>query len=160
MRLMPSQLFAKTDSDEDGRKYEKPWHRQAALLTAAGWSPSQVADFCQVSPQTVREVLRTRWFQEQVTLALEANGGADMIKMFQAECLNAHITLCELRDSPETPPAVRANICTGMLERVYGKATQRIETNTAPRSTDPVQEVARLEAENNRLRDSVKPSLS
>ena len=58
-------------------------------------------------------------------------------------------TLIELRDNPETPASVRAMICKDLLDRVLGKAVQRIEAVNEVHSDDPVKEVEMLEAISN-----------
>lgn len=159
-RLMPDSLFNKVDTAEEGVKREKPWHRQAAYFIAGGYSPKQVAEICEVNVDTVRNILRTPWFQKEVLNAQEADGGRDLIQMMKAEVLNSHLKLMELRDADTTPRHVVANICNGLIDRVYGKALTRVEVDSTHRSADPVAEVAALEAENERLRKATTGGLS
>jgi hypothetical protein len=83
---------------------------------------------------------------------MEANGQNDLMALFKAELLNSHNILVELRDNPQVSPVVRANIANTMIERIYGKATQRIETSPTANISDPLAEEQRLREENERLR--------
>ena len=153
-RLMPAALFNNRVTPEEGRKAEQPWHRRAAYLIAAGWKTKDVADDCGVVPNTIRDLLKTPWFQDQVTAAQEADGGRDIITMFKRQVVDANEVLVTILHDEKAPFSVRANIATSMIERVYGKATQRVDLTTHARSSDPTKEAQQLAAENERLRKS------
>lgn len=134
------------------RKFEQPWHRQAAHLLAAGKSQKETALICDVDKVSVNQLFRVPWFQEMVVELMEANGQNDLMALFKAELLNSHNTLVELRDNLQVSPTVRANIANTMIERIYGKPTQRVETSSTANISDPLAEEQRLREENERLR--------
>jgi len=139
-------------SQKAHRVYEQPWHRTAAHLLASGKSQKETAEVLGVDKVSVSQLFRTPWFQEMVIELMEANGQNDLMALFKAEVLNSHNVLIELRDNPQTSPTVRANISLSYIERIYGKATQRIETSPTANISDPLAEEQRLREENERLR--------
>lgn len=147
-----SRTFHGDRTEKTNVRFEQPWHRLAATLLASGKSQKETALLCEVSTGSVRKLFGTPWFQKMVIELMEANGQNDLMALFKAEVLNSHITLVELRDNPQVSPTVRASIATGFIERIYGKATQRIETSPTANISDPLAEEQRLREENERLR--------
>ena len=139
-------------TDKTHGRLEQPWHRLGATLLASGKSQKDTAVLCDVSISAVRRAFGTPWFQTMVIELMEANGQNDLMALFRSEVLNSHNILVELRDDPQVSPTVRANIATGFIERIYGKATQRIETSPTANISDPLAEEQRLREENERLR--------
>lgn len=132
---------------------ELPWHRQAALMFAAGAvTITEVAQAFGVKNQTVGNLLRQPWFQERVNLLMAEKGGRDVMAMFRAETYGSIVTLIELRDSDKVPSPVRRACAVDILDRALGKPLQRVESSNVPTSDDPVAEVKRLEEANERLR--------
>ena len=133
---------------------EKPWHRVAAYLFASGYNTlKDVAEACDVSQPTVRNLLRQPWFQERVNRLLAANGGKDVLALLRSEQINSMVVMVEMRDNVNTPPPVRAGICKDILDRTLGKATQRVLVEESAASDDPVAEARRLESELARSRE-------
>lgn len=138
--------------NKQAKVFEKPWQRAAAhMFGQACMSNAEVAAACGVNIQTVRVLLATPWFQEHVT-ALMADKGKDVMDFFRAEGMSSALTLIELRDNVKASPAVRKAAADSILDRAYGKAVQRVETNSVLTSSDPVAEERRLREENERLR--------
>jgi hypothetical protein len=134
---------------------EKPWHFAAALMFARGEVTSkEVAEAFDVSPVTVRNLLRQPWFQERVTKLMVEHGGRDIMQLFRAEGFNSLVTLVEIRDDTKVSASVRSANARDILDRALGKPIQRIEQSNLPTSADPVDEVKRLEEANERLRAS------
>jgi predicted transcriptional regulator len=134
---------------------EQSWHRIAATLYALGASQAQIARELDRTPQAVCNLVKQERFQSSVA-EIMAENSRDIMELFKAERINTLATLIELRDNPETPASVRAMICKDLLDRVLGKAVQRIEAVGEVHSDDPVKEVEMLEAEVKRLRDSIR----
>lgn len=134
---------------------EQPWHRFAAYLFASGCTNcKQVAEIVgDITPKTVRNLLRQKWFQERVTKLLADQGGRDIMALLRAEQFNSLIVMIDIRDDSKMPPAVRSNICRDILDRTLGKPVQRIETSDTPTSDDPVAEAQRLKEEIARSRE-------
>jgi hypothetical protein len=141
----------KTAPNDRPVRFEKPWHRHAAHMLAAGVPASEVAEACECSTQTIRNLIRTPWFQEVMNELIDRNGGRDVQALFKAEQFNSFTTLCEIRDDPKVSPAVRANVAIRFIEQVSGKPTQRVEVESTAKSSDPVAEVERIERENLQL---------
>lgn len=135
---------------------EEPWHRHAAYYYANGMSVNDIAKQCEKDRSTVFYLVRKPQFQAQVTAIIEANG-MDIMSLFKGEAMNSLLTLLQLRDDEKVSPNTRANIATGIIDRVCGKATQVIE-HKAAESSDPVKQAAAYEAEAKRLRESLEPS--
>lgn len=157
-----SRLFGRPDpKPREVRKWEKPWHRNAAYMFATGKaSMKMVAHACDVDYSSVKALFRNPWFQETLLEIQKENGAEDIMAQFKAECASSLATLIELRDDLEAPASVRRQSAVDILHQVLGKPTQRVEMDEKPRSVDPVAEVAFLEQENKRLADSSPASSS
>lgn len=155
-------LFGRPDAvGQEVRKWEQPWHRNAAYMMASGkYSAKAVAAACEKSYNCVLQLLKNKWFQTTVLEIQKENGAGDIMELFRAECHNSLVTLIEIRDDPKAPQSVRRASAIDILHQVLGKPTQRVEMDATPRSDDPVAEVARLEQENARMKDTSPASSS
>lgn len=143
------------------RKWEKPWMTNAAFMWASGkYSAKAIAAAQEVSYVAVLGLMKNDWFQEKVALIQQEHGAGDIMSIFRSECQNSLLTLIEIRDDPKAPQSVRRASAIDILHQVLGKPTQRVEMDATPRSDDPVAEVARLEAENARMKDTSPASSS
>lgn len=134
------------------RKYEQPWHRDAAVLASCNKSQRYIAEFCGKSSDVVCILFKQPWFQTLVLeIKREEMGHADVLEFFEAEVLTSAATLVELRDKPSTPASVRRQCAVDIIERVMGKPQQKVEVKGVAYSEDPVAEVARLERETQQL---------
>lgn len=138
---------------------EKPWHRHAAHLYMNGYSTSQIAAETGHCTTTVSQLLHSPNFNVLIATLIEQNGGKDLIESFKTDAVKAHSVLVEILDNDKASLQLKAKVATDMIERVYGKATQRIEHGEI-RSDDPVAEVERLKKENALLTEAQRPSLS
>ena|SRR2546430_3102215 len=136
-------------------RVEQPWHKAAAYLFATGQaSTKDVAEACNKTEPTVRNLLRQDWFQERVTSLMAANGGRDIISLLKGEQINSLVCMIDLRDDKATPAPVRSDICKNILDRTLGKPITRIESeDKTPHSDDPVAEARRLKEELARSRN-------
>lgn len=157
-----NRFFGRTDpKGTHVRRYEQPWHRNAAYMVASGtYSMKAVAAACDKSYAGVLQLLKNPWFQETVAEIQKENGAKDIMDVFRAECMSSLATIVELRDNEKTPPAVRRQSAIDILHQCLGKPTQRVEMEQNVTSDDPVAEVARLENENERLRHTTALPLS
>lgn len=134
-------------------KVEKLWHKAAVALEIAGWSPNDIAASCGVTPSAVAYLRRSPIFQKQVLDGMMKNGGTQAMALLKEQIVPSIKTMVAIRDDKEAPKAVRANICRDFLDRVEGKAVQRVEVkDTTVKSDDPVADVARLQQEVEHLR--------
>jgi hypothetical protein len=134
-------------------EHEQVWHRAAALAFASGASAKCVATQLGKSQPAVLNLLRQDWFQEKVTAILaEFREERDIMRLLVAEQARSLVTMIEVRDDPTKPCAVRVACAKDILDRTLGKPTQRVEVSQETTSDDPVNEYAKLEEENARLR--------
>lgn len=135
---------------------EEPWHRVALTLFAAGLSQKEVAECCSRSLPTVGTLKRQPWFQEAlVKLVEERTGSRDILELMKAECLGALQVQLDIMHNEKASPSVRANVANSILDRVYGKATQKVEVSGGIKSGDPVAEVEELKRQNAEHRKSL-----
>lgn len=140
---------------EGDRVFEFPWHKTAAYMLAGGMPMNKVAAALGRTPNSISLLMREKWFQQAITEAMSEHGGKDVMDMIKGEALASLSVLLSLRDDVTVKPQVRATIASDILDRAFGKPTQRVETVGVPKADDPVAEVERLERENNRLASSV-----
>lgn len=162
-RDMPG-LFGRVETQwlKDSRKNvqeEKPWHRHAALLYMKGYQVKQIAEETGYCTTTVSQLLHSPRFNVLVATLIERNGGKDLIESFKTDAAEAHNVLVSILHNDKAALSLRAKVATDMIERVYGKATQRIEHGEI-RSDDPVGEVERLRKEVADRTNALLPSLS
>lgn len=154
-----------TANDDDGRRYarlfhghgeptreiqrERPIHRLAACLCAAGMSFREVARRLNVSEVTVGNWFRQKWFQEFVDEEIRIAGLDPLKNLLQGAAKDSVITLIELRDDHKVSPSVRAKCASDLLDRAYGKAPAQVHhthgTDTA------LKEMAAVDREINEL---------
>lgn len=101
---------------------ERPIHRLAACLCAAGMSFTEVGKRLGVANTTVGNWFRQKWFQEFVDQEIMAAGIDPLKNLLAGAAKDSVLTLIELRDTPSTPPSVRCKAAMDLLDRAYGKA--------------------------------------
>jgi hypothetical protein len=84
------------------------------------------------------------WFVEKVN-QIVAERGADAVELLRGAQTTAIQTMIAILNDPMVPARVRLMAADSIIDRVAGKATQRIEAVGAAPSSDPVAEVALLE---------------
>jgi lambda repressor-like predicted transcriptional regulator len=125
---------------------ERGWHTLAAHLYATGATGTQLAREFGKDRDTVYNLLRQPWFMERVN-QIVAERGADAMELLRGAQTTAIQTVIAILNDPMVPARVRLMAADSIIDRVAGKATQRIEAVGAASSSDPVAEVARLEQE-------------
>lgn len=153
----PHSQFHGVAGDQTIIQREKPWHRQAAYLFAAGRDRVEVARALEKSTDQVRVLMKQEWFQHLVT-SLMAEDGKDITDLFKAEAMNSLTTLVDLRDDTEVAASVRLSSALAILDRApnVGKPIQRVESMRVPFSGDAVSEVERLRNENLELQKTLQ----
>lgn len=142
-------LFGKTGpKGSQARKFEQPWHRSAAYMTAACRTPKEIAAACDKDVGSVYALMRNEWFQTTVNeIQKELHLEDDVMALLRGEVQNSVLTLIEIRDDAKAPASARKASASEILDRVLGKAQQNITVDTTVRSADPVAEAERLERE-------------
>jgi hypothetical protein len=152
-------------ADHDGRRYaglfrgtpaaprelqkERPIHRLAACLCAAGMSFREIGNRLNVSPQSVSNWFRQPWFQQFVDEEIRAAGLDPLKNLLSGAAKDSVMTLIELRDDREVAASVRAKCASDLLDRAYGKApTTVVHTHDTMRVST---ELAAIDREINEL---------
>ena len=125
---------------------ERGWHMLAAHLYATGATGTQLAREFGKDRDTIYNLLRQPWFIERVNQIVAERGG-DAMELLRGAHTTAIQTVIAILNDPMVPARVRLMAADSIIDRVAGKATQRIEAVAAASSGDPVAEVAQIEAE-------------
>lgn len=107
--------------------HEKPEHRIILLLKLRGLSNTEIAKNMGMTGPWVSQVTRQPWFQARLTELLHEAGQEIIEERIKVEANKSFDTLVELRDNPNAPAAVRANVAMNIIDRHLGKPTQRTE---------------------------------
>lgn len=136
---------------------ERAIHRLMCYGAMAGKTNKQIAEELDVSTTTVSSVLRQPWARKFITEEMRVMAKAGGLDDFIAsEGINTARTIIELRDSIAVPAAVRATLCINILDRILGKPTQHVKTETNLTFDEAAKEDADIERELNNLREQVK----
>ena len=125
---------------------ERGWHTLAAHLYATGATGTQLAREFGKDTDTIYNLLRQPWFIERVNQIVAERGG-DAMELLRGAHTTAIQTVIAILNDPMVPARVRLMAADSIIDRVAGKATQRIEAVGVAPSSDPVAEVAQIEAE-------------
>ena len=125
-------------------EHERGWHTLAAHLCAMGVPGAQIAREFNKDPNTVYNLQKQGWFLEKVN-QLVAERGSDAMELLRGAQTTAIQTVIAILNDPQVPARVRLMAADSIIDRVAGKATQRIEAVGVAPSSDPVAEVALLE---------------
>lgn len=113
------------------RMEEKAEHRMMAVLKASGRSITDIALLLDYTPVQVGRVLRQPDVRKMVfeEIARRGSAGLDALHaLFESQAVESVETVVTLRDDAKVPAAVRLAASNTILDRVLGKAVQRVET--------------------------------
>jgi hypothetical protein len=127
-------------------EHERGWHTLAAHLCAMGVPGAQIAREFNKDPNTVYNLQKQGWFLEKVN-QIVSERGSDAMELLRGAHTTAIQTMISILNDPQVPARVRLMAADSIIDRVAGKATQRIEAVGAAPSSDPVAEVEQLERE-------------
>jgi hypothetical protein len=127
-------------------EHERGWHTLAAHLCAMGVPGAQIAREFGKNTETIYNLLRQSWFIEKVN-QIVAERGSDAMELLRGAQTTAIQTMIAILSDPMVPARVRLMAADSIIDRVAGKATQRIEAVGVAPSSDPVAEVAGIERE-------------
>lgn len=128
------------------RKFEYPWHRAAIALLSTGYNIKDTAEMMGKSMESVRELARSPWAAERIASKIEKAEDTVMEAM-RLELSASLNKIIELRDNPKVSPTVQLAASNTIMDRVLGKATNKIEVSQGPKAEDPVREAERLRQE-------------
>jgi hypothetical protein len=124
---------------------EKPEHRIIIYLKAQGLSNKEIAERTGYTQSWVCQICRQPWFRLRLVHELHEAGVDAVQTVLKATALDSVFTLIDIRDDPTTPKAVRSQNCERLLDRYFGKPTQRVESDDKRMPSSP--EIAQLNSE-------------
>ena len=127
-------------------EHERGWHTLAAHLVAVGATSAQLAREFGKNTHTIYNLQKQGWFIGKVN-QIVAERGADAMELLRGAQTTAIQTVIAILNDPMVPARVRLMAADSIIDRVAGKATQRIEAVGVALSSDPVAEVTRIERE-------------
>lgn len=137
------------------RVKEQPEHRVMCYMALSGQTNREIAEQLKMSDTTVSNILRQPWARQFMADEAKKIAGDAVEGFLKAEVINSARILVEVRDNPATPPRTRADICNSIIDRVQGKAIQRVITETTISTKDAAEEAAKIDAELAALKDQV-----
>lgn len=138
-------LFVGKETPTVDRKFEQPWHRALVSLRASGMSQRDIARDLGMSETAISFALQQPWVQAELAKRLE-NLDKNIMAIIQGEAMSSLNVLLEIRDDKKASAQVRAKVCEGLLDRVFGKASQKVEIQQT-NAGDPVAEAEALKRE-------------
>ena len=124
-------------------EHERGWHTLAAHLCAMGVPGAQIAREFNKDPNTVYNLQKQGWFLEKVN-QIVTERDSDAMELLRGAHTTAIQTMIAILNDPQVPARVRLMAADSIIDRVAGKATQRIEAVGVAPSSDPVAEHDRL----------------
>lgn len=138
--------------------HEKPEHRMAIFLKASGKSNREIAQRLGYSEPWVSQVLRQPWAQKRLVEELRLAGRDEIAGILAGAAADSVFKLIEVRDAANAKGSDVIAASNSLLDRFFGKPTQRVEsfnTNRDMSSSDDPDELDRrirvLEEEEARL---------
>lgn len=128
-------------------KFEKPYHRMMAMLSAEGHTIVEIAQMTGFTTTCVSNVLRQPWMQSIILEHIATHSDRVMLEI-RAECMASKRVIAELRDTAESEP-VRLKAAQDFLDRTYGKPNQPMSVTQKPASELSDDELAKLATQGN-----------
>ena len=108
-------------------QHEKPEHRVVINLRLKGYNNKQISVLTGYSSVHVSNILRQPWAQQRIVAELRNADFEGVREMVHNSAAASVYTLIELRDSGETPAAVRMNAAKTLVEQFLGRPRQSVE---------------------------------
>jgi hypothetical protein len=116
---------------------EQPEHRIIVYLKAQGLSNKEIATKTGYTQSWVCQICRQPWFRLRLVAELREAGVDAVQAVLKATVLDSVFTLIDIRDDPSTPAAVKSATCDRLLDRYFGKPTQRVESDQKTLPSSP-----------------------
>jgi lambda repressor-like predicted transcriptional regulator len=136
-----------------GIKQEKAEHRLMIYLKSMGLSNVEIGEKLGCHKQTVANVLAQPWAKQRLVKELVDAGKPVVQAMLEAAAVDTVTTMIEIRDDKAAPASARVAVCNALMDRLFGKPVQKVETDVTHRNgglekVDEIdKELARLQAE-------------
>jgi hypothetical protein len=115
--------------------YEKPWHRTAINMSAAGYRNNEIAAAVERSPQSVATALKQPWAREYLINQAKKTVQDEIKAVLEAEAMPSIRMLVSVRDGATTKNADRLAASNALLDRFLGKPVQPMTTDAKPVDT-------------------------
>ena len=135
-------------------KTELPVHRVMCYMALTGSTQKEIAAATGYAVCQVANILKQPRAKAFMAEQARAVAGESLEKFFAVEAHRTALTLIELRDSSETPAAVKASVCREILDRHLGKPAQYVKTEVVKNIDDAVREKAEIDKELAALRET------
>ena len=113
-------------------KAERPEHRAIIMMTAAGMGNKEIADALGYSAQHVMYVKKQPWAVAQILEEIEKAGREPVMQLLRVSAMEATETILDTMRTADSKK-VRLDAAGMVMDRVFGKATNKIEvTNKDP----------------------------
>jgi hypothetical protein len=135
----PDRLFAAAETNQPNFAIlsEKAEHRIIVYLKAQGLSNKEVAERTGYTQSWVCQITRQPWFRLRLVQELKEAGVDAVQQVLKATVLDSVFTLIDIRDDPTTPKAIRSQNCERLLDRYFGKPTQKVESDDKRMPSSP-----------------------
>jgi len=137
---------------------EKPEHRLVVELKARGMTHREIAALTGYTTVAISYIVRQPWARKRILELIQTSVKAadPCLELLKQEAANNLQTLIDIRDGAfDAEPSTRAAAANALLDRLWGKPTQKVEQKISRVSLDSVadleREEARLAAEEARL---------
>lgn len=135
--------------------HEKPEHRTLLWMKCQGASNREIAEQSGYTEPWLSQLFRQPWAQQRMVQIITDNGGDVVQDLLRSAAPDSVLKLIDLRDDPQTPPAVVRASCENLLDRYLGKPKQQIEVQSQNTTNLKVEdldaEIKRLENEEGQL---------
>lgn len=107
--------------------HEKPEHRVFIMMKARGWSNREIANATGYTDAWISQLMRQPWAQRTLAEEIARAGRDEIATLLEGSAADSIRRLIDVRDDPETPPAVVSATCERLLDRFLGKPRQQVD---------------------------------
>lgn len=140
----PLDNFHGVDAPKEVIQREKGVHRLMEYMYASGKSLRDIAAETGYSEAQVSKISRQTWFRANVAQLIHSQGAGNIQSLIEGGAVEAAMVLRDLATSGETE-AVRLKASQDILDRVMGKATQKVLHGKVNVPVDALDEIKQLE---------------
>lgn len=128
---LPNALFGDLDA-RHVLSYEKPWHRTAINMSAAGYRNNEIAAAVGRSSVSVATALRQPWARDYIINEAKKTVQDEIRAILEQQAVPSIQKLVEVRDSPVARHADVISASRELLDRFLGKPVQPMTTDAKP----------------------------
>jgi hypothetical protein len=107
--------------------HERPEHRSILWAKARGHSNREIAGLTGYTEPWISQILRQPWARRYLADEIDRAGKDQLTGLIESAAKDSIWKLIELRDDPEAPKNVVANVSEYLVDRYLGKPKQSVE---------------------------------